>query len=99
MTLAVSAVVTIVPFTAGTVNTSFPSGPNTGFDGTVYDYHQQNYLFPRIEKVLEEARILGSYVIVFTANENHEKIRDPNIRPRPEANIRIGKKKFLKLSK
>jgi hydroxymethylpyrimidine pyrophosphatase-like HAD family hydrolase len=44
------------------------------FDNTVYDYHSKGHDYSEIVSIIRECAELGFYLIVFTAEENLEKV-------------------------
>lgn len=44
------------------------------FDNTVYDYHDQGWVFHRVEALLKHCKTLGFKLILFTAKESQSEI-------------------------
>ena len=44
------------------------------FDGTINDFHNEGYKFPRVREVLHKCNIHNFTVIAFTANKDHETV-------------------------
>ena len=44
------------------------------FDNTVYDYHNQGFVFERVEKILKECKKYGFRLVLFTAKETQSDI-------------------------
>lgn len=45
------------------------------FDNTVYDFHGKGWQFPKLIQLLKELKKIGCYLIIFTANEDEELIK------------------------
>jgi len=46
------------------------------FDNTVYDFHQKGLEFPKMIQLLQDLKKIGCYLIVFTANEDNDFIKN-----------------------
>lgn len=46
------------------------------FDNTVYDYHQKGWQFEQVIQLLRRLKEMGCYLIIFTANEDLELVRN-----------------------
>ena len=44
------------------------------FDNTVFDYHNKGFTFPRVEYLLQDCKLNGLKLILFTAKETKEQI-------------------------
>ena len=44
------------------------------FDNTVYDYHNQGFVFERVEKILKECKKYRFRLVLFTAKETQSEI-------------------------
>lgn len=46
------------------------------FDGTLYDFHNEGFTFPKVIELLKLAKKLGCYIYIFTAFPNEEKVKN-----------------------
>jgi len=46
------------------------------FDGTINDFHNEGYEFPRVRDVLHRCKLHNFTIVVFTANKDHKAIYD-----------------------
>lgn len=46
------------------------------FDNTVFDYHNTGDTYPALEKILRDCKNVGFKLILFTANETEEQLKD-----------------------
>lgn len=45
------------------------------FDGTIFDYHGVGFSFPHLNKLVRDMKDAGFYIIIFTANPDHDLIK------------------------